>query len=645
MSITRVAYREGQRLTTADLVAEQEYRLGVAGRHHLSHHEWGVVRGLRVVRNHAGGFTLTPGVAIDGYGREILVTAPLDLDIPDAKLCWFVILYYCEYPEQVPPGRSCKDEPAPRIAQRARAVVSEQFVTPAPFDDLEHARAAGKPAGLRPWPVVVARVGMGCAEESRTLVDYSLTHYVWHRAALVRSPTDRARVKLGLDSLTDIYPFLISTIDGAALAKRVGIDRDGTTHVWRPLVVSGAQAFGEVAIAEHQLLQVTMPMPAGIGSRLRMSGVIDRTKHVLSASLAGFGAAGRASRIAVDAAHTIKVTRPLDATLTFPNRAAALFTLVDPASLTPIALDDRHSRAKKRKGGGPEPTDLHRFSVDLNPTGGTLTLMRADRHVEQTAIACGDVDRSRADAGEDGAPVVQFRPAAAYADVATAREIYAVTTSAPTDLVPRTELRMSGGAEDKTDVGIRWCAGAWRPVAGPPSPAFIRRVQMDGARRIDILSDDAASAALDVKRTVYLPAIGKDDPLMPEMMAMAFIAGLRQLGRVATSTSVTLSAPGGATSVTRGSTLKYDAQIHYPNEHVLRRSIETIRGTAGTGDLAFRSMTEIVLPAGTSKTFNIEVKNFRHSARAVDIQVVLLVTESNTPRLAISNVLHLDVHS
>ena len=105
-------------------------------------------------------------------------------------------------------------------------------------------------------------------------------------------------------------------------------------------------------------------------------------------------------------------------------------------------------------------------------------------------------------------------------DPSLAREIYAVTTSAPEALVPETALRISGGAEDKSDVSTRLSIGA-SPAAGPAG--YVPRVRMDGGRRIDILAA-ADALALDVKETIYLPPIGKDDPLIPELMAMAFMA-------------------------------------------------------------------------------------------------------------------------
>ena len=81
MSITRVDYRERQRLSAADLRREQNYRLGLIGRHLLAAHRFGVVRGLRIIEPSPGVSTLTPGIAVDGYGRVIVVPRRSYLDV------------------------------------------------------------------------------------------------------------------------------------------------------------------------------------------------------------------------------------------------------------------------------------------------------------------------------------------------------------------------------------------------------------------------------------------------------------------------------------------------------------------------------------------------------------------------------------
>lgn len=73
----RVLYREGQRLLAADLGAEQAYHDAARRRHNLGGHTWGIVRGLAPAVDAAGRLIIQPGLAVDGYGRELLLPEPL----------------------------------------------------------------------------------------------------------------------------------------------------------------------------------------------------------------------------------------------------------------------------------------------------------------------------------------------------------------------------------------------------------------------------------------------------------------------------------------------------------------------------------------------------------------------------------------
>ncbi len=79
MSTKRVRYREDQTLKQKDLQDEQAYRIALRRRHNIAHHGWGIVHGLSLT-NIPGGIQVLPGFAIDGYGRELVVTQLLTLD-------------------------------------------------------------------------------------------------------------------------------------------------------------------------------------------------------------------------------------------------------------------------------------------------------------------------------------------------------------------------------------------------------------------------------------------------------------------------------------------------------------------------------------------------------------------------------------
>ncbi len=71
-SIARVHYFEGQFLRTQDFVDEQAYHVAMRRRHNIAHHSWGIVSGLEIVLEE-GNFYVQPGMAVDGYGRELIV--------------------------------------------------------------------------------------------------------------------------------------------------------------------------------------------------------------------------------------------------------------------------------------------------------------------------------------------------------------------------------------------------------------------------------------------------------------------------------------------------------------------------------------------------------------------------------------------
>lgn len=82
----RPNYFQRQLLGAADFIAEQAYHRGWRRRHNLGPHLWGVVTGLELLEIPREGdaefrdIILMPGLAVDLYGREILVPAPTRID-------------------------------------------------------------------------------------------------------------------------------------------------------------------------------------------------------------------------------------------------------------------------------------------------------------------------------------------------------------------------------------------------------------------------------------------------------------------------------------------------------------------------------------------------------------------------------------
>jgi len=71
-TIERPSFFEQQILAAADLDAQVEYSRNALARHERSQHIWGVVEGLALTKTN-NGFTVAPGIAVDGTGRQIVV--------------------------------------------------------------------------------------------------------------------------------------------------------------------------------------------------------------------------------------------------------------------------------------------------------------------------------------------------------------------------------------------------------------------------------------------------------------------------------------------------------------------------------------------------------------------------------------------
>ena len=70
----RVHYFPQQYLRRQDFSDEQAYQVALRRRHNIAHHSWGIVIGLDLAVEE-GQLLVRPGLAIDGYGRELFLPA------------------------------------------------------------------------------------------------------------------------------------------------------------------------------------------------------------------------------------------------------------------------------------------------------------------------------------------------------------------------------------------------------------------------------------------------------------------------------------------------------------------------------------------------------------------------------------------
>lgn len=71
---SRVHYFPRQILRTQDFQDEQSYHVAAHRRHNIAQHLWGIVSGLELTQDKDQRLYVTPGIAIDGFGREVVLS-------------------------------------------------------------------------------------------------------------------------------------------------------------------------------------------------------------------------------------------------------------------------------------------------------------------------------------------------------------------------------------------------------------------------------------------------------------------------------------------------------------------------------------------------------------------------------------------
>jgi hypothetical protein len=628
MTITRVRWRERQRVSAADLRAEQLYRLEGMGRHFLAPHDWGVVRGLWLVKGIARRgppWRLSPGVAIDGYGRELLVREPLDVELPTGvptPVTYRVYIYYCESPSSCPPCAPCRDHPAPRTGQHVQLVVSDTLSPITADADLSHARAAGTVAGLPGWPVLVGTITLGAADPNAVPALNAEVRYHHQRASVLRSPSGRVALRQGLLGPYDQYHLLLSTSpDSASPVKRLAIDRDGIIHIWKQLVLSGPNAAAVVSVSSTASLLISAPMPAGVGRRITLTGVLENavSPHLTLQWLDNVGARE------VLHADLLKGNKAfLDRSFRFLDMHPVDLRLVDAATLS-----HRVQVTRQLKGQADRTLVAQQFVANVPPSGGCLMLSTRDVPVERIEDPACDGDPRApgvASAPREAGGIAYFRAAAPVTPAPTARAVQAVTEDRP-DGVPATALRISGGEYDEGDHSPRVALGA-RDSTSPTSIAWHSALTIDGGGRVRMPLDKTTLA---VSHTLQLPPIttSATDPLTQDLLALAYSAGLRRAGRLAPSTlTAELTTP--TTTVRRGETFSYGLEIKGSPAATVKRVLECVVGSpkntdpVQSTDVALRTISGVSFVVGTAKTVTIPL--FQHAAQHVVIAVEVLVS-------------------
>ncbi|MGY1636824.1 hypothetical protein ACI78V_09240 [Geodermatophilus sp. SYSU D00742] len=299
---TAVHYHHGQNLSSALFRSEQEYHLTARERHNLTAHEWGIALGLELTGDAVG-----PGVAIDGYGRELVLPVRTQFDRQSAFDLYGVdsLDVALVYDRAVqPPGDVVLERP--RIVLGPAAEAGADRRSPPDGAPLDAISAATRPAPhdlAHPWPVHLGTVTRDPTDPTAApAVGTDGRPYIGVRAERVDTPDGTAALVLGTE-VTVRAPaqkgqapkdVLIWRPKGSAPRAGLVIDGElsvagGVTVTEGPVRLPAAQV--AVSPAGWKIEHVK-PTAQGAPEQLRLvlgnpPGAVNRTEFVVGATVDG----------------------------------------------------------------------------------------------------------------------------------------------------------------------------------------------------------------------------------------------------------------------------------------------------------------------------------------------------------------------
>jgi hypothetical protein len=280
---TRVNYFDRQFIRLAELRDEQAYHIEMRRRHNLSHHSWGIVLGLQILPQDDGRPAVRPGMAVDGYGRELLLKdsraiSRSDFDRYGTSRLDVWLEYRLDFSDDRLAPIEC-DGNDPRRKYRATELAEITFTRGGarpdphrppgvPAEALEEPLLATPDDPRQRWPVYLGRVIMELPASGGSptfTIDTADRVYAGLNAEIIDHPGNATRLELGHrpalpdvrriddedvtyeeDPKRDFAVFVPpETDDGSPLHPTIAVDSDatlirGTTIVHGNVVLDGA---------------------------------------------------------------------------------------------------------------------------------------------------------------------------------------------------------------------------------------------------------------------------------------------------------------------------------------------------------------------------------------------------------------------
>jgi len=329
IGVNRVHYFPRQVLRTQDFVDEQAYHLEARRRHNIGQHIWGIVSGFELRKDPDGVALVTPGFAIDGFGRELVLPAgraitasAFDEKLAESLDIWAV---YSRTAGDLgdPAYQPCvsKDQRTPYRWSEIASIESTRA-----GDDLRLDPELGIPECRQPpdvstddlnfdptrvapddpsvrWPVFLGRITRTrSADKTDFVIDTSGRPYAGARAEAVVTPAGGASLQIG-DACDNAYRLAFflrdETLNPPQLVPRLTLGRNGdwtvagTTTVRGDLTVDGGavqfgKAVGPMAPIPWRIYRVQEDAAGGAAVGAGTAKSVDELRIVMQ----GPGAAG-----------------------------------------------------------------------------------------------------------------------------------------------------------------------------------------------------------------------------------------------------------------------------------------------------------------------------------------------------------------
>ncbi len=253
-TVTRVRYFDRQFLRTQDFVDEQAYHLTMRRRHDIGHHVWGIVSGLEPTVDADGNISVNPGVAVDGYGRTLVLAEraflpATDFDDKASEELDVWLLYDRTGSDRSPRGYADCGQEGSFYRWQERPLVRFDIPDPAfpdprepesvPPGDLPFDPSRTPPDEVvHDWPVFLGRIRRDRSDPKKVKysVDPTGRPYAGLVGAAIEAPWDRSvRVELGGDQQAGSPVFAVVSKAGPALA----IDGGGNLELRGSMTLHG----------------------------------------------------------------------------------------------------------------------------------------------------------------------------------------------------------------------------------------------------------------------------------------------------------------------------------------------------------------------------------------------------------------------